>query len=362
MINTGRLSTATVHDSPLSTPDETPFGGSARLGAPVPDLRRCAMRDGRRRLSAGAARRRLRPAVRQGWRAAAGAAGRQADGDRRGPDRPYRPVCASASTLRPARAYLLRPDQHLCARWRSLRRRQGERGARPRAGWDFRSHLQASAHGRASLEDMGKLVTASQFPNPDAAYVALIEARRGLSEAAAAALDARLVLILGQSHRRSRRAAGRRSRWPRMPTGRRRVSAGPAALANSAAPQRVHSMATNCSQLPPRQAPLLAGIAPVISSLSTLRNDERLGELARLAVGGRGGGAATGAGGEAAVDAVAVGVVGDDEDALFRLRGRGAEQHGEGEGGEEGSHRIARGFRTRIGPLRRMRGKSLRLR
>jgi predicted LPLAT superfamily acyltransferase len=44
---------------------------------------------------------------------------------------------------------------------------------------------------------MGKLVTASQFPDPDAAYGALIEARRGLSEAAAAVLDARLVLILG---------------------------------------------------------------------------------------------------------------------------------------------------------------------
>ena len=43
---------------------------------------------------------------------------------------------------------------------------------------------------------MAKLVTASQFANPDAAFVALVEARRGLPEAAAAALDARLVLIL----------------------------------------------------------------------------------------------------------------------------------------------------------------------
>jgi hypothetical protein len=43
---------------------------------------------------------------------------------------------------------------------------------------------------------MGKLVTASQFADPDAAYVALVEARRGLDEQAAAALDARLVLIL----------------------------------------------------------------------------------------------------------------------------------------------------------------------
>ena len=43
---------------------------------------------------------------------------------------------------------------------------------------------------------MSKLVTASQFADPDAAYVALVDARRGLSEQAAAALDARLVLLL----------------------------------------------------------------------------------------------------------------------------------------------------------------------
>jgi hypothetical protein len=43
---------------------------------------------------------------------------------------------------------------------------------------------------------MPKLVTASQFQDPDAAYVALVEARRGLSEEAAAALDLKLALIL----------------------------------------------------------------------------------------------------------------------------------------------------------------------
>jgi Protein of unknown function (DUF2783) len=43
---------------------------------------------------------------------------------------------------------------------------------------------------------MPKLVTASQFSNPDAAYVALVEARRGLSDSASAELDAKLVLIL----------------------------------------------------------------------------------------------------------------------------------------------------------------------
>lgn len=43
---------------------------------------------------------------------------------------------------------------------------------------------------------MPALMTESRFKDPDAAYVALIEARRGLSEGEAAALDAKLVLIL----------------------------------------------------------------------------------------------------------------------------------------------------------------------
>jgi catechol 2,3-dioxygenase-like lactoylglutathione lyase family enzyme len=43
---------------------------------------------------------------------------------------------------------------------------------------------------------MGKLITASRFPVPDAAYHAIIEARRGLGVEEAAMLDAKLVLIL----------------------------------------------------------------------------------------------------------------------------------------------------------------------
>jgi 3-(3-hydroxy-phenyl)propionate hydroxylase len=38
MVNSGRLSVATVYESPLSTCDEVPFAGSAKLGAPVPDV------------------------------------------------------------------------------------------------------------------------------------------------------------------------------------------------------------------------------------------------------------------------------------------------------------------------------------
>lgn len=41
-----------------------------------------------------------------------------------------------------------------------------------------------------------KLETRSRFPDPDRAFRLLIEARRGLSPEAAAALDARLVLLL----------------------------------------------------------------------------------------------------------------------------------------------------------------------
>ena len=43
---------------------------------------------------------------------------------------------------------------------------------------------------------MGKLITVSQFPDPDAAYRSVIEAHRGLSDAASANIDARLVLVL----------------------------------------------------------------------------------------------------------------------------------------------------------------------
>lgn len=43
---------------------------------------------------------------------------------------------------------------------------------------------------------MADLNTESRFPNPDAAYEALVDAHRGLSEAESAAFNARLALIL----------------------------------------------------------------------------------------------------------------------------------------------------------------------
>jgi 3-(3-hydroxy-phenyl)propionate hydroxylase len=132
MINTGRLSTPTLHDSPLSTPDEAEFGGSASLGAPVPDAPIRAA-DGRNDFLLE----RL---------------GGEFDLIHVGDSRPSPPDGVRLSVLgadwcdraglfaqrfdaRPGSTYLLRPDQHLCARWRSFDPRK-IRAARDRAlGW-----------------------------------------------------------------------------------------------------------------------------------------------------------------------------------------------------------------------------------
>jgi hypothetical protein len=56
-----------------------------------------------------------------------------------------------------------------------------------------RAHTGAHCRGK---KPMSRLVTTSQFPDPDAAYLALVEARRNLSDTEAAEFDSRLVLIL----------------------------------------------------------------------------------------------------------------------------------------------------------------------
>ncbi len=118
MVNSGRLSTASVYDSPLSTPDEAPFAGPARLGAPVPDAP-VTTRDGR-----------------PGF-LLEGLGGRfevlyVADGAR--PNLPEgigltvigedifdtSGACAARLDASPGATYVLRPDQHLAARFRGF--------------------------------------------------------------------------------------------------------------------------------------------------------------------------------------------------------------------------------------------------
>jgi 3-(3-hydroxy-phenyl)propionate hydroxylase len=121
LINSGRLSTPTVYaDTPLSTPDWEEFGGTARLGGPLPDapLRR---RDGSSTWLLDALDRYGFTLIHYG------------EGE---PPRDLpagvRPLTIGHDALdeeglfrqrydaRPGSAYLVRPDQHLCARFRRL--------------------------------------------------------------------------------------------------------------------------------------------------------------------------------------------------------------------------------------------------
>ncbi len=116
MVNSGRLSVATIYDSPLSTPDEDSFGGAVSLGAPPPDAEM--------RTADGASCHLLErlPARFELIYAEDGSApvlpsdigltviGRDLM-DARGD-------FTTRFDATPGTAYLLRPDQHVCARWR----------------------------------------------------------------------------------------------------------------------------------------------------------------------------------------------------------------------------------------------------
>jgi 3-(3-hydroxy-phenyl)propionate hydroxylase len=118
MVNSGRLSVASVYETPLSTPDREPWAGSARLGAPVPDAPL------------------LDRAGKPVWLldAVGGEASVLCAGNRAAP--PPRPGLkrlvigedlldrdghfARRYDATPGASYLVRPDQHLAARWRAF--------------------------------------------------------------------------------------------------------------------------------------------------------------------------------------------------------------------------------------------------
>ncbi len=115
IVNSGRLSVpATLHDSPLNTPDEDAFSGAMVPGAPAADA---PLEDGSwllRQLGGNG----FKALVFDGDAASVGAASAGLV-----PVEilhlPTSGTAAQRYDAKPGTVYLLRPDQHVCARWRS---------------------------------------------------------------------------------------------------------------------------------------------------------------------------------------------------------------------------------------------------
>jgi 3-(3-hydroxy-phenyl)propionate hydroxylase len=115
MVNSGRLSTASAYGSPLSTPDADVFAGSARLGAPVPDAPvHTRGGDGFLLEVLGGDFQLLRFKDGPAPDRPAGVALHEVGGD----IADQSGLVAQRYDGTPGAAYLIRPDQHLCARWR----------------------------------------------------------------------------------------------------------------------------------------------------------------------------------------------------------------------------------------------------
>jgi 3-(3-hydroxy-phenyl)propionate hydroxylase len=136
LINSGRLSTPTTYvDTPLSTPDTEPFGGTARLGGPLPDapLRRPNGGEawllnllGRRftLIYCGDELPCALPAHVQLLRI-----GRDVQ-DEAG-------LFQQRYDARPGSAYLVRPDQHLCARFHRVEAQALKAAVERALGWEL---------------------------------------------------------------------------------------------------------------------------------------------------------------------------------------------------------------------------------
>ena len=120
MVNSGRLSVATVYNTPLSTPDAIRFSGTAKLGAPVPDVPMRGI-NGRRgflldHLGTGFdvlhVKDGARPPSPEGIKLIV--VGEDLHDDTG--------LFAQRFDATPGATYVLRPDQHLAARFRSFDR------------------------------------------------------------------------------------------------------------------------------------------------------------------------------------------------------------------------------------------------
>jgi len=108
LVNSGRLSLPSVYaDSPLNTPDVDEFDSAIQPGAPAADA---PLRDGWLLRALGDGFALLVSGDAPAWAARLPVTVLRVDADG---------VAAARYDLRPGSAYLLRPDQHVCARWRA---------------------------------------------------------------------------------------------------------------------------------------------------------------------------------------------------------------------------------------------------
>ena len=242
LVNSGRLSVpAILADSPLNTPDCDPDWSCARTRRSIRrtaiPISRAARRHDPGRAGRGRAGRRAGRRWLLGYLGgdftllAFGAALAPSDIAALARERIPARSCRSAATRRRARrrsriveglavrrydgrpgtVYLLRPDQHVCARWRR-----------------FDLPAVRAAIARATANDlrepqMATLNTEPNLPAPDDFYERLIATHRGLSDEESALVNAKLVLLLANhigDPARAGRGNGGRARRDRLASGR----------------------------------------------------------------------------------------------------------------------------------------------
>jgi 3-(3-hydroxy-phenyl)propionate hydroxylase len=227
IVNSGRLSVpAVLRESPLNTPDDTggadaPFAGVMMPGAPATDApvaidgrpawllhqlggEFCALLFGDTQLAAiRALPVPVRPVVvvpkdTRVDRTSAAREGLSVIEDVDG-------VAAERFDARPGTVYLLRPDQHVCARWRRFDAARIADALRRAAGWDLEPQGDrmnttlnpASAASAASAAGARHLVTDPNLAQPDDFYEALIDMHRDLTDEQSQLVNAKLILLLG---------------------------------------------------------------------------------------------------------------------------------------------------------------------